>query len=115
MCTRIPRLWQPGDPQTRVYLTDFWLHLIQIPNVGREALPSNAALFEVHPSMSRLDVRQYLEKIYRLPVRDVRIRVCLYTKNIKLAFYRTLLAKSPTTIRSRDNIDKLCGNSLIEN
>lgn len=78
MCTRIARLWQPGDPQIRVYLTDFWLHYIQTPKVGRDALPSNGALFEVHPSMSRMDVKQYLEKIYNLPVRDVRIRVSLF-------------------------------------
>lgn len=75
MCSRIPRLWQPGDPQTRVYLTDFWLRFIQSASCGYKQLPDNAALFEVDPRMSRMDIRQYLEKIYKLPVRDVRIRV----------------------------------------
>ncbi|KAH7728077.1 Protein MRPL-23 [Aphelenchoides avenae] len=31
-------------------------------------------MFEVDPRMTKWDVRQYLEKIYQLPVRDVRIR-----------------------------------------
>uniref|UniRef100_A0A915EKH7 Large ribosomal subunit protein uL23m n=1 Tax=Ditylenchus dipsaci TaxID=166011 RepID=A0A915EKH7_9BILA len=72
MSTRIQRLWQPGNPQTRVFLPDFWLKLVETPKTGRNQLPKNAAKFEVDLRMSKLDVRQYLEKIYKLPVRDVR-------------------------------------------
>ncbi|KAI6206478.1 hypothetical protein M3Y94_00916100 [Aphelenchoides besseyi] len=74
MSTRIPRLWQPGNPQTRVFLTDFWIRYAETPRCGYMKLPNHAAKFEVHPQMSRYDVRQYLEKIYKLPVRDVRIQ-----------------------------------------
>ncbi|KAI6225125.1 hypothetical protein M3Y99_01374700 [Aphelenchoides fujianensis] len=73
MSTRIARLWQPGNPQTRVFLPDFWMRFVETPNVGRNRLPPHAAKFEVHPQMSRMDVRQYLEKIYKLPVRDNRM------------------------------------------
>ncbi|KAI6217498.1 hypothetical protein M3Y99_01763800 [Aphelenchoides fujianensis] len=66
MSTRIPRLWQPGNPQTRVFLPDFWMR--RRTSAGNR-LPPHAAKFEVHPQMSRMDVRQYLEKIYKLPNR----------------------------------------------
>uniref|UniRef100_A0A1I7XZD8 Large ribosomal subunit protein uL23m n=1 Tax=Steinernema glaseri TaxID=37863 RepID=A0A1I7XZD8_9BILA len=49
------------------------MKLLKTPDCGRRRLPKNALKFEVDPRMSRDDVRQYLEKIYDLPVRDVRI------------------------------------------
>ncbi|KAK0404332.1 hypothetical protein QR680_017400 [Steinernema hermaphroditum] len=73
MTTRLARVWQPGNPQTRVFLPDFWMKLLETPDCGRRRLPKNALKFEVDPRMSRHDVRQYLEKIYTIPVRDVRI------------------------------------------
>uniref|UniRef100_A0A914E5T3 Large ribosomal subunit protein uL23m n=1 Tax=Acrobeloides nanus TaxID=290746 RepID=A0A914E5T3_9BILA len=74
MSTRIPRLWQPGNPKYRVFLPDFWVKLVESPSVGPGRLPKNACKFEVDPRMSRHDVREYLDKIYELPVRDVRIQ-----------------------------------------
>uniref|UniRef100_A0A914YZR9 Large ribosomal subunit protein uL23m n=1 Tax=Panagrolaimus superbus TaxID=310955 RepID=A0A914YZR9_9BILA len=74
MTGRINRLWQPGNPQNRVFFPDFWLRLVETPSVGYNRLPKNAAKFEVDPRMSRYDVQEYLEKIYKLPVREVRIR-----------------------------------------
>uniref|UniRef100_A0A7E4VH25 Large ribosomal subunit protein uL23m n=1 Tax=Panagrellus redivivus TaxID=6233 RepID=A0A7E4VH25_PANRE len=73
MTTRISRLWQPGNPQNRVFFPDFWLKVVETPKVGYKRLPKNAAKFEIDQRMSRTDVREYLEKIYKLPVRDVRI------------------------------------------
>ena len=72
MCSRIPRLWSPGDPRPRIFLPDFWIKLVETPKKGHQQLPKNAAAFEVDPRMSKLDVREYLEKIYKLPVREVR-------------------------------------------
>uniref|UniRef100_A0AC34Q840 Ribosomal protein L23 n=1 Tax=Panagrolaimus sp. JU765 TaxID=591449 RepID=A0AC34Q840_9BILA len=73
MTSRIYRLWQPGNPQTRIFFPDFWLRVIETPKVGCQRLPKNAAKFEVDTRMSSHDVREYLEKIYKLPVRDVRL------------------------------------------
>ncbi|VDK71540.1 unnamed protein product [Anisakis simplex] len=75
MTTRIHRLWQPSNPQFRVFLPDFWVKVVEAPTYGRKRLPKNCVKFEVDKRMSRHDVREYLEKIYQLPVRDVRIEV----------------------------------------
>ncbi|KAI1708906.1 ribosomal protein l23 domain-containing protein [Ditylenchus destructor] len=72
MSTRLQRLWQPSNPQVRVFLPDFWIKLLETQKAGKYRLPKNAAKFEVDLRMSRYDVREYLEKIYKLPVRDVR-------------------------------------------
>uniref|UniRef100_A0A915NW00 Pre-mRNA-splicing factor SYF2 n=1 Tax=Meloidogyne floridensis TaxID=298350 RepID=A0A915NW00_9BILA len=68
------RLWFPGDGRPRVFLPDFWIKLLEPQKVGYMRLPKNAAMFEVDLRMSRFDVREYLEKIYKFPVRDVRLR-----------------------------------------
>uniref|UniRef100_A0A0K0E8R8 Large ribosomal subunit protein uL23m n=1 Tax=Strongyloides stercoralis TaxID=6248 RepID=A0A0K0E8R8_STRER len=73
MSTRIARIFQPGNPQTRIFLPDFWMKIVPTPKVGRERVPPNVVKFEISPQMSRHDVRQYLEKIYKIPVYDVRI------------------------------------------
>ncbi|CAI4233147.1 unnamed protein product [Auanema sp. JU1783] len=75
MTSRVARLWQPGNPQRRVYLPDFWLFPVSTPKVGRTKLPKNCVKFQVDPRMSKHDVNQYLTKIYKLPVRDVRTEV----------------------------------------
>uniref|UniRef100_A0A8R1TRM7 Large ribosomal subunit protein uL23m n=1 Tax=Onchocerca volvulus TaxID=6282 RepID=A0A8R1TRM7_ONCVO len=69
MSTRIYRLWQPGNPKTRVFLPDFWMKVVD-PYPTR--LPKHVVKFEVDKRMTRHDVREYLEKIYNLPVREVR-------------------------------------------
>ncbi|MFH4973667.1 hypothetical protein AB6A40_000376 [Gnathostoma spinigerum] len=75
MATRTNRLWQPGNPQLRIFLPDFWMKVLETAKYGRRRLPPNVVKFEVDPRMSRCDVRQYLEKIYGLPVRDVHVEV----------------------------------------
>ncbi|CAJ0604651.1 unnamed protein product [Cylicocyclus nassatus] len=72
MTSRLPRLWQPGNPQRHVFLPDFWIAVASNSSVGRTKLPRNCVKFEVDPRMSKRDVRDYLVKIYNLPVRDVR-------------------------------------------
>ncbi|CAB3407533.1 unnamed protein product [Caenorhabditis bovis] len=75
MTTRLARLWQTGNPQRRVFLPDFWVAVVESPSCGRNKLPQNCVKFEVDPRMSRHDIREYLTKIYKLPVRDVRTEV----------------------------------------
>ncbi|XP_071114150.1 large ribosomal subunit protein uL23m-like [Haliotis cracherodii] len=70
---RIPRTpvhWK-GNPQHRVFLPQFWMKLIK----PERKTPPHLAQFEVHPQMSILDIKQYLEKIYSVPVLCVRTAV----------------------------------------
>ncbi|XP_060069253.1 large ribosomal subunit protein uL23m-like [Ylistrum balloti] len=82
MAGRVPRLlplWKraipkyplylEGRPQNRVFLCQFWMKLI--PDRTFE-LPNDRVHFEIHPQMSILDVKQYLEKIYNVDVLKVR-------------------------------------------
>ncbi|PAV88979.1 hypothetical protein WR25_14938 [Diploscapter pachys] len=75
MTSRLARLWQPGNPQRRVFLPDFWMAVVDSPKAGRGRLPPYCVKFECDPKMNREDIYQYLIKIYRLPVREVRVRV----------------------------------------
>ncbi|XP_040571946.1 large ribosomal subunit protein uL23m [Lepeophtheirus salmonis] len=68
MSTRIYPLYQRGNPQLRIFLPNFWMRLIKARD---ESIPGNVVKFHVSPEMSRLDVKSYLEKIYKIPVMDV--------------------------------------------
>ncbi|OWF53167.1 39S ribosomal protein L23, mitochondrial-like [Mizuhopecten yessoensis] len=67
----VPRypLYLEGRPQNRVLLCQFWMKLIKDKTFE---LPNDRVHFEVHPQMSILDVKQYLEKIYNVDVLKVR-------------------------------------------
>ncbi|KAL6723925.1 hypothetical protein Aduo_018876 [Ancylostoma duodenale] len=75
MSATLPRLWQPGNKQKYTFLADFWMTVASNPTAGRMRLPRNCVKFEVDPRMSKRDIRDYLSKIYKLPVRDVRTEV----------------------------------------
>lgn len=62
MC-RYP-VFRGGRSNLRVFLPDFWMKLVK-PEF--DLLP-NQVQFIVSPEMTRLDVKQYLEKIYKVPV-----------------------------------------------
>lgn len=73
MSTRWYPLYQRGNPQLRVFLPNFWLKLIRpFPN----QLP-NVVHFQCSMEMTTYDIKNYLEKIYNVPVVDVRTRICL--------------------------------------
>ncbi|KAK5981191.1 putative 39S ribosomal protein L23 mitochondrial [Trichostrongylus colubriformis] len=74
MSSRTPRIWQKGI-QNYVFLPDFWVAITSTPVVGRYKLPRNCVKFEVDPRMTKHDVKEYLTKIYDLPVREVRTEV----------------------------------------
>ncbi|EYC35442.1 hypothetical protein Y032_1055g3505 [Ancylostoma ceylanicum] len=59
------------------------------PTAGRARLPRNCVKFEVDPRMSKRDIRDYLSKIYKLPVRDVRTEVCPTSMRTDSGFCRS--------------------------
>ena len=50
--------------QLRVFLPNFWMKLVK----PTHTLLPNQVEFIVSPQMTRYDVKQYLEKIYNVPV-----------------------------------------------
>ncbi|XP_005179064.1 large ribosomal subunit protein uL23m-like [Musca domestica] len=73
MSTRWYPLYQRGNPQLRVFLPNFWMKLIR----PSEPQPKNIVTFSVSMEMTKHDVKNYLEKIYKVPVMDVRTRIAL--------------------------------------
>ncbi|PAA79948.1 hypothetical protein BOX15_Mlig028602g2 [Macrostomum lignano] len=53
-------VYQPGDPQVRLYMPNYWMKLVR----PRFPLPPGVLKFEVQPQMSADEVRQMLEKLY---------------------------------------------------
>jgi large subunit ribosomal protein L23 len=70
---RIPKypLYWKGDPQLRVFLPQFWMKILK----PEKDIPSNQVHFEVHPQMSDVDIKNYLEKIYKVPVLSVKTKL----------------------------------------
>ncbi|XP_013100469.1 large ribosomal subunit protein uL23m [Stomoxys calcitrans] len=73
MSTRWYPIYQRGNPQLRVFLPNFWMKLIR----PTEPQPNNVATFSVSMEMTKYDVKNYLEKIYKIPVMDVRTRIAM--------------------------------------
>ncbi|XP_043196526.1 probable 39S ribosomal protein L23, mitochondrial [Amphibalanus amphitrite] len=69
MSTRLYPLYQRGNPQLRIFLPNFWMKLLK----PTHPIPPNAVQFMVSPEMTKHDVKQYLEKIYNVPVVEVNI------------------------------------------
>ena len=67
---RLP-LWNPGNERTRLYLPLYWLRMVE----HRRALPPDTVKFECHWQMTCQDVKEYLEKLYQVPILDVRIEI----------------------------------------
>ncbi|PZC84034.1 large ribosomal subunit protein uL23m [Helicoverpa armigera] len=73
MSTRWYPIYQRGNPQLRVFLPNFWMKLVrpepkQLPNVVQ---------FHCSMEMTKYDMKNYLEKIYNIPVVDIRTRIAL--------------------------------------
>lgn len=66
-------MYQKGNPQLRVFLPNFWLKLVQ-PEYKQ---PNNVVQFQCSMEMTRLDVANYLEKIYNVKPVQVRTRIAL--------------------------------------
>eukprot|EP00093_Oithona_nana_P006440 06440.XXX_292252_292851_1 [CDS] Oithona nana genome sequencing. len=73
MSSRWYPIYARGNPQLRIFLPNFWMKIVKNKHAK---LPPNHVQFQVSPEMTRLDVKNYLEKIYNVPVYHV------YTRNV---------------------------------
>jgi len=64
-------VYQLGDPQLRLFRPNWFLTLVR---PGKEQ-PADTAQFRIPMEMTKCDVRNYLEKIYNVPVGAVRTRI----------------------------------------
>ncbi|XP_003468388.1 large ribosomal subunit protein uL23m isoform X2 [Cavia porcellus] len=64
-------LYQLGGPQLRIFRTNFFIQLVR-PGVAQ---PEDTVQFRIPMEMTRVDLRNYLERIYNVPVAAVRTRV----------------------------------------
>ncbi|XP_048663834.1 39S ribosomal protein L23, mitochondrial isoform X2 [Marmota marmota marmota] len=64
-------LYQLGGPQLRVFRTNFFIQLVRPGTVQ----PEDTVQFRIPMEMTRVDLRNYLERIYNVPVAAVRTRV----------------------------------------
>ncbi|KAL0821132.1 hypothetical protein ABMA28_005753 [Loxostege sticticalis] len=73
MSTRWYPIYQRGNPQLRVFLPNFWMKLVRpLP----KQLP-NTVSFQCSMEMTKYDIKNYLEKIYNVPVVDVRTKITM--------------------------------------
>uniref|UniRef100_A0A2K5MUW6 Large ribosomal subunit protein uL23m n=1 Tax=Cercocebus atys TaxID=9531 RepID=A0A2K5MUW6_CERAT len=105
---RQPRypLYQLGGPQLRVFRTNFFIQLVR-PGVAQ---PEDTVQFRIPMEMTRVDLRNYLESIYNVPVAAVRTRV-QYGSNkrrdhrnvrIKKPDYKVAYVQLPSQTPSKD-------------
>ncbi|KFQ30439.1 PREDICTED: 39S ribosomal protein L23, mitochondrial-like, partial [Merops nubicus] len=64
-------LYQLGGPQLRIFRPNFYMLAVR-PGVPQ---PEDTVQFRVSMEMTRVDVKNYLEKIYNVPVAAVRTRI----------------------------------------
>ncbi|KAJ7344367.1 hypothetical protein JRQ81_000317 [Phrynocephalus forsythii] len=64
-------LYQLGNPQLRVFRTDYFLALVK----PAAAVPGNTVQFHIPMEMTKVELRDYLENIYNVPVAAIRTRI----------------------------------------
>lgn len=64
-------IYQKGNPQLRVFLPNFWMKIVK-PTFQQ---PPNIVQFVTSIEMTDYDIKNYLEKIYKLPVAQVRSEI----------------------------------------
>ncbi|XP_056138086.1 39S ribosomal protein L23, mitochondrial [Lampris incognitus] len=64
-------MYQLGNPQLRLFRPNWFLTLVR---PGKEQ-PPDIAQFRIPMEMTKYDVRNYLERIYNVPVGAVRTRI----------------------------------------
>ncbi|XP_071494495.1 large ribosomal subunit protein uL23m-like [Diadema antillarum] len=60
-----------GNPQRRVFFTDFCMKLIK----NKKPMPPNMVTFECDLQMTKFDIKNYLQNIYKVPVARVNTRI----------------------------------------
>ncbi|XP_049637236.1 39S ribosomal protein L23, mitochondrial [Suncus etruscus] len=64
-------LYQLGNPQLRIFRTNFFIRLVR----PGQPQPEDTVQFRIPMEMTRIDLRNYLERIYNVPVAAVRTRI----------------------------------------
>ncbi|XP_015281245.1 PREDICTED: 39S ribosomal protein L23, mitochondrial [Gekko japonicus] len=64
-------LYQFGNPQIRIFRTNYFLTMVR-PGVR---LPEDTVQFRIPMVMTRLELKDYLENIYKVPVAAIRTRI----------------------------------------
>lgn len=64
-------MYQKGNPQLRIFLPNFWMKIVR----PKEPIPPNMVLFQTSIEMTEHDVKNYLTKIYNVPVVDVKLTI----------------------------------------
>ena len=69
----LPRnpLWSPGDSRHKIFMPLYWLKMVE----PKREIPKDFVKFECHWQMTKNDVKEYLEKLYKVKVLDVRINI----------------------------------------
>ncbi|XP_063705415.1 large ribosomal subunit protein uL23m [Culicoides brevitarsis] len=73
MSSRLYPLYKAGNPQLRVFLPNFWMKIVR----PAHDQPPNVVTFSCSMEMTKHDIKNYLEKIYEVPVKRVRTRIAL--------------------------------------
>ncbi|XP_048341607.1 39S ribosomal protein L23, mitochondrial [Sphaerodactylus townsendi] len=64
-------LYQFGNPQIRVFRSNYFLKLVR-PGVPQ---PEDTVQFRIPLEMTRLELKDYMENIYKVPVAAIRTRI----------------------------------------
>ena len=74
MSSRWYPIYQRGNPQLRVFMPNFWMKLVHHETLfGKgSSVPTNKVHFIVSQAMTKHDIKNYLEKIYKVPVANVK-------------------------------------------
>ncbi|XP_031630549.1 39S ribosomal protein L23, mitochondrial [Contarinia nasturtii] len=75
MSTRWYPIYKRGNPQLRVFMPNFWMKMVR--NDQKPTPPANVVTFHCSMEMTKHDIKNYLTKIYNVPVVDVRTEVRL--------------------------------------
>ncbi|XP_078239822.1 large ribosomal subunit protein uL23m isoform X4 [Pogona vitticeps] len=82
-------LYQFGNPQLRVFRTDYFLTLVR-PGVP---LSEDTVQFRIPMEMTKVEVKDYLENIYNVPVASVRTRI--QYGSMRMRDYKNCRIKKP--------------------
>ncbi|XP_033629860.1 39S ribosomal protein L23, mitochondrial-like [Asterias rubens] len=64
-------LYVKGNPQCRVFFTDFYMKLVK----SDKERPPNVVTFECPVQMTKFDVKNYLDRLYNVPVAKVNTQI----------------------------------------
>lgn len=71
MSTRFYPRYVKGNPQLRIFLPDWKLTMIK----PKDPVPDNVVVFKTDIKMTDWDIKNYLEKIYKIEVASINSRV----------------------------------------